>query len=604
TGVTFTSMSADGNRVAFITDSTDLVTGFVDGNGAAADIFVRDLEAAVTTLVTVNATGTASGAGDPFSFRAALSADGTRVYFDSTATDLITGFDDGNAPAEPEVYVRDLDAATTTLVSVNATGTASGNAISVATFAVSADGNRIVFASAASDLAAPDTDNADGDLFVRDVDAATTTLVTVNATGTDSANGDAGGFPTISADGNRVAFVSSAPDLAAPDTDTDADIFVRNLNAATTTLVSVNAAGTDSGNDVSELHSISPDGTRVGFSSDASDLVATDTNGETDMFVASLADTIQFAAGSYTVDEDAGTATIGLVRTGAAEGPVTVDFTTTAGTATAGADFADTDITVTFLAGQTTAEVTIPILDDPDVEADETVALALLNAGGGAELGAPITATLTIVDVAGGGGASLTIAVEGGDPTFTIDGPVDDTVVVDPGEAVTLTDLPAGAYTITLVDPDDIVVDAIDCDPEELAVDLDDRAVTINVAPGVDTSCLFTISDDGDYEDYPGDDDFDFDTPFDNGDDTDPGTDTAAVNPPQSEPAVAGDQLGTAGTNPGPAADPANDGSLPTALDTLPRTGLAGGLTLAGTLLLTAGALATLLGRRRRTNQA
>jgi hypothetical protein len=120
-------------------------------------------------------------------------------------------------------------------------------------------------------------------VFVRDLQTGTTTLVSVNSPGTDSGNHWSGN-PVISADGRYVAFKSYASDLVATDTNGDYDVFVRDLQTGTTTLVSVNSTGTDSGNDESGNPVISADGRYVAFKSYASDLVATDTNGESDVF--------------------------------------------------------------------------------------------------------------------------------------------------------------------------------------------------------------------------------------------------------------------------------------------------------------------------------
>src|SRR5207249_3656135 len=104
----------------------------------------------------------------------------------------------------------------------------------------------VAFESNASDLVAQDT-NSTQDVFARDLQRRRTTLVSVNAAGTDSGNNYSFG-PAINADGSVVAFASFASDLVSNDTNNDGDVFARNLRKATTTLVSVNAAGTASGN--------------------------------------------------------------------------------------------------------------------------------------------------------------------------------------------------------------------------------------------------------------------------------------------------------------------------------------------------------------------
>jgi Tol biopolymer transport system component len=109
-----------------------------------------------------------------------------------------------------DVFVRDLQQGTTTLASVNYSGANSGNGISQ-TFGISPDGRFVLVLSEASDLVATDT-NGVQDAFVRDVQTGRTALVSVNSTGTDSGNGlTAAAF--LSADGRIVVFVSNATDL-------------------------------------------------------------------------------------------------------------------------------------------------------------------------------------------------------------------------------------------------------------------------------------------------------------------------------------------------------------------------------------------------------
>ena len=109
---------------------------------------------------------------------------------------------------------------------------------------------------------------------------------------------------------------------------------------------------------------------------------------------------IRFSAGAYTVSESAGVATITVQRTpGATASAVTVDYATVAGgTATPGADYMLISGTLTFRAGELSKAFTVPIVNDNVDEPSETVQLALSNPTGGATLGTPVTAVLTISD--------------------------------------------------------------------------------------------------------------------------------------------------------------------------------------------------------------
>jgi len=111
-----------------------------------------------------------------------------------------------------------------------------------------------------------------------------------------------------------------------------------------------------------------------------------------------LGGAIRFSAASYSVSESLASATITATRTGGTGGPVTVDYQTSGGTATPGSDYTTTSGTLTFAAGQTSRTFTVPLTPDTDDEDNESVGLQLSNAAGGATLGSPASATLTLVD--------------------------------------------------------------------------------------------------------------------------------------------------------------------------------------------------------------
>src|SRR5687768_9773023 len=89
--------------------------------------------------------------------------------------------------------------------------------------------------------------------------------------------------PSIGSDGRYVAFTSDATNLVAGDTNGRSDVFVQDRQTGLTTLVSVGVSAQANGH--SHDPSISADGRYVAFSSDASNLVSGDTNGATDVFV-------------------------------------------------------------------------------------------------------------------------------------------------------------------------------------------------------------------------------------------------------------------------------------------------------------------------------
>jgi Tol biopolymer transport system component len=145
---------------------------------------------------------------------------------------------------------------------------------------VSADGRYIVFQSGASNLVAGNTND---DIFLRDQQLGETSRISVSSGGVQ-ANGGAY-YPSISGDGRYVAFQSEATNLVAGDTNGFIDIFLRDRQTGTTTRVSVGPAGVQANDNSDSYTAISADGRFVAFSSDATNLVSGDTNGFADTFV-------------------------------------------------------------------------------------------------------------------------------------------------------------------------------------------------------------------------------------------------------------------------------------------------------------------------------
>jgi Tol biopolymer transport system component len=270
------SISADGRFVAFESYATNLVLG--DTNNQP-DIFVRDLLNNSTTRVSVDSAGNQE---NNYSDSPSISADGRFVAFESYATNLVPG-DTNN---QPDIFVRDLFANTTTRVSVDAAGN-EGNGKSLNP-SISGDGRFVAFASSAANLVPGDTNNS-YDIFVRDLSTNTITRVSVNSAGNPANN--ISDSPSISADGRFIAFQSFATNLVAGETNPSGEIYVHDTLTNTTTLVSVNSAGNPAKGFFYRGPSISGDGRFVGFTSYASDIVPGDTNNSYDVFVADLTNT-------------------------------------------------------------------------------------------------------------------------------------------------------------------------------------------------------------------------------------------------------------------------------------------------------------------------
>ncbi|MDH4275992.1 MAG: PKD domain-containing protein [Gammaproteobacteria bacterium] len=106
---------------------------------------------------------------------------------------------------------------------------------------------------------------------------------------------------------------------------------------------------------------------------------------------------ISLSATTYSIAENAAIATITVTRTNGSVGVVSVDFSTSDGTATAGSDYTATSGTVSWADGDSASKTfTISVLDDTVYEADETINIGLTN-GLGASVGTA-SATLTVVE--------------------------------------------------------------------------------------------------------------------------------------------------------------------------------------------------------------
>ena len=107
---------------------------------------------------------------------------------------------------------------------------------------------------------------------------------------------------------------------------------------------------------------------------------------------------VQLDAVSYSVDQRAGRARIGIVRRNGSGGGVSVAFQTSDGTARAGRDYRSASSTVTFATNESTTFVTVPVIAHDTVTGDRKFSVSLSRPGGGAALGSPTRAVVTIVD--------------------------------------------------------------------------------------------------------------------------------------------------------------------------------------------------------------
>ena len=247
-----------------------MVAGDVNG---MRDVFVYDQNAGVHELISI-ASDSTQGTG--ISTSPSISADGNLVAFSSEAPNLVAN--DGNGMTD--VFLRDRTLGTTILISHTPAGT-SGNSVSWSP-EIAADGQFIVFLSAATDLQTPVAQGfPTWHVFVYDVTADTLSFESLSPAGLP-ANGIAFA-PTISADGGWIVWSSDATNLTSPATNYR-QIFLRDRTNATTTLISVDSLGTPANGQCHQPR-ISDDATHVVYSSFANNLGGVDTNAQSDVFL-------------------------------------------------------------------------------------------------------------------------------------------------------------------------------------------------------------------------------------------------------------------------------------------------------------------------------
>lgn len=268
------SLSNDGQLVGFVSENPILIGGWgSDGNGTRMDAFVYDLGAGTMELISRDSGGNQENRDTTESV---LSGDG---LFAAMATNA--NFDPGDGGNDSDIYLRDLTLNTTSIVSVS-TGGAYGNDDSYGV-SISDDGLVIAFTSDADNLVAGDS-NAASDIFVRDLAAGTTERISVSTAGLE-ANGDSYSA-SVSGDGRYVVFTSDASNLTTGDTNGAADIFLHDRTTGTTERLSL-PNNDDTGTDANggSLTADVANNNQIAFASDATNMVDTDTNGVTDVFL-------------------------------------------------------------------------------------------------------------------------------------------------------------------------------------------------------------------------------------------------------------------------------------------------------------------------------
>lgn len=365
--------------VAFTSTSTDLVAG--DTNGVA-DVFraaveVRvlaggalDLVALPSATILCSARNGTTVPGNGASGAPSIGGSNAEIVaFQSSATNLVVGFTDGNGPGVADVFLRDVGAGgggtTTLLVSHSTSGaTAGGDGASEAP-SVAPAGDAIAFESSATNLIAGDTNGVRDVFYVNGTTSPFTKVrASVTASGTQGSGGACSAANVQTGSGRvRVVFQSDMTDLAATTAATNVFLFDSNTGASALLNQRVSADGTAVGNGSARAPVITPDGAIVAFESDASNIevFATrrpDTNGTTDVF---LVETAQVAAGRVLPFRISITTSEGVASNGASTAPLVGVFT---GSATYRTGFAAYTTAATNLGTSDDTNVIVSFLDE------------------------------------------------------------------------------------------------------------------------------------------------------------------------------------------------------------------------------------------------
>lgn len=219
---------------------------------------------------------------DPFigtngnSGRSSLSSGASYIAFDSAASNLVPN--DQNQ--RRDVFVRSKSDAHTSLISANPGVPSNGDSSAPD---ISRDGRYVAFESFATNLYTSESStNSVSDIFLHD---SSTGVIEKISLSSQEHEGNAGSYlPSVSADGRYVAFHSAATNLVTTDTNAKDDVFLRDRTLGTTSRISVSSQGAQ-GNGHSSHADLDDSGRLITYQSLATNLVANDSNGVSDVFV-------------------------------------------------------------------------------------------------------------------------------------------------------------------------------------------------------------------------------------------------------------------------------------------------------------------------------
>lgn len=267
----------EGRYVVFVSSAT-----FASSTGKHRQIFWRDRNTGTTKLVSASPSGEE---GNADSYYPAISGDGKTVAFESNSSNLVE--DDKNVLKD--VFAWSAATGKIQTVSVGKNGIAADAESYEAS--VSGDGNLIAFTSAASNISPIEKGVSNNNVFVRDMSQNTTTMISVDP---KAKKGGGGSNPSISFDGNRIAFYSHSETLIANDNNGLWDIFLWEKDIPKLKRISLTNdhkernQGSESANRI-VAPAISGNGQFIAFTTTAGNMVKGDDNNLQDAFVYNIA---------------------------------------------------------------------------------------------------------------------------------------------------------------------------------------------------------------------------------------------------------------------------------------------------------------------------
>jgi Tol biopolymer transport system component len=246
------SISANGQLVSFTSSATNLVPGY--HHSRIAQVYVHNMVTHTTKLVSTSSRGKPQNASVPAPFAQVshLSGDGSRIVFDSNATNLAHV-----VAGHTNVFEHSLSSGHTTLLSASSTGQAGDDDSFYP--ATSGNGSNTAFESFADNLANPWAPSEN--VFVRDATNSTTLNVDVTPTGGPrgpEVDAELLQQAAISPNGELVAFVSGADNLVPDDYNGIDNLYVRSIEPPRTLVLQDPPSSTSQPRPRIELGATSP----------------------------------------------------------------------------------------------------------------------------------------------------------------------------------------------------------------------------------------------------------------------------------------------------------------------------------------------------------